>query len=105
MTTRVHVPDRHFLILSGMLQDTQGHTRQGVPCLGGLPMIGALFAQNQITDGKYNVIIFMKPYIIHSMDEFDHITEQEETLYKNDVVLPDVKETIDAGCEMLKNIE
>ena len=105
MTTRVHVPDRHFLILSGMLQDTKSHTRQGVPCLGGLPMIGALFAQNNITDGKYNVIIFMKPYILHSMDEFDHITEQEETLYKNDVVLPDVKETIDAGYEMLKNIE
>ncbi len=105
MTTRIHVPDRHFLILSGMLQDTKAHAKQGVPCLGGLPMVGALFAQNTISDNKTNVIIFMKPYIIHSMDEFDHITEQEETLYKNDVVLPDVKETIDAGYEMLKNIE
>lgn len=105
MTTRIHVPDRHFLILSGMLQDTKAHGKQGVPCLGGLPMIGALFAQNTVSDSKSNVIIFMKPYIIHSMDEFDRITAQEETLYKNDVVLPDVKETIDSGYEMIKNIE
>ncbi len=105
MTTRIHVPDRHFLILSGMLQDTKDHSKQGLPCLGGLPMVGALFSQNTLLDSKFNVIIFMKPYILHSMDEFDHITGQEETLFKDDAVLPDVKETIDSGYERLKNIE
>jgi type III secretion protein C len=105
MTTRIHVPDRHFLILSGMLQDTREHAKQGLPCLGGLPLVGALFSQNNISDNKFNVIIFMKPYILHSMDEFDHLTQQEETLFLDDAVLPDVKETIDTGYERLKNIE
>lgn len=105
MTTRVHVPDRHFLVLSGMLNDSKQHTKQGIPCLGGLPMIGALFSQNLISDNKINVMIFMKPYILHSMNDFDHLTDQEETLFKNDAVLHEVKEQIDTGFEMIKNIE
>lgn len=105
MATRVHVPDRHFLVLSGMIQDTKGHTKQGLPCLGGLPMVGALFSQNTVTDQKLNVMIFMKPYILRSMADFDHLTEQEETLMQQEAVLPDVKETQDAAMEMIKNIE
>ncbi len=105
MATRVHVPDRHFLILSGMIQDTKGHAKQGIPCLGGLPMVGALFSQNTISDVKLNVMIFMKPYILRSMADFDHLTEQEEALMKDEAVLPDVKETQDAALEMIKNVE
>ncbi|MBX9923623.1 MAG: hypothetical protein K2Y01_05875 [Rhabdochlamydiaceae bacterium] len=105
MATRVHVPDRHFLVLSGMIQDTKQHTKQGLPCLGGLPMVGALFSQNSVSDQKLNVMIFMKPYILRSMADFDHLTEQEESLMQAEAVLPDVKETQDSAMEMIKNIE
>ncbi len=36
-TTRVHIPDGCFLILSGLLEDTIADTRTQVPCLGGFP--------------------------------------------------------------------
>jgi hypothetical protein len=39
------------------------------------------------------------------MADFDHLTEQEETLMQQEAVLPDVKETQDAAMEMIKNIE
>jgi type II secretory pathway component GspD/PulD (secretin) len=105
MTTRVHVPDRHFLVLSGMIQDEKTHTKQGVPCLGGLPMIGALFTQNAITDAKNNVIIFLKPYIVHSFEDYDKLTDGEVILFKDQAVLPEIKEAIDSSREMVENIE
>ncbi len=46
MTTRVHVPDQHFVVLSGMIQDTKSRYKSMIPCLGGLPVIGAIFSEN-----------------------------------------------------------
>lgn len=68
-------------------------------------MVGALFSQNSVSDQKLNVMIFMKPYILRSMADFDHLTEQEESLMQAEAVLPDVKETQDSAMEMIKNIE
>ena len=45
MVTHVHVPDKHFLVLSGMIRNAKSHHKAGIPCLGGLPGIGAAFAK------------------------------------------------------------
>ena len=36
MATRVHVPDKHFLVLSGMIRNSKARHKAGLPCLGGL---------------------------------------------------------------------
>ncbi len=55
--TRVHIPDGFFLVLSGMIQDEKDRTRQQVPCLGGIPIIGALFTEKDNSDTKRNVMV------------------------------------------------
>ena len=104
MNTRVHVPDRHFLVLSGMIQDTKTHFRSGIPCLGGLPVIGALFAENDRLNTKANIIIFLRPFIIDSFEDYDNITSAEEDLYKERAGLQALKEEFDAGTEMIKDL-
>lgn len=104
MNTRVHVPDRHFLVLSGMIQDSKTHFRSSIPCLGGLPVIGALFAENDRADSKSNVIIFLRPFIIDSFKDYDQLTADEEALYKEQAGLQDLKEEFDAGTEMIKDL-
>ncbi len=52
LNTRVHVPDRHFVCLTGMISDSKTHFKSGIPCLGGLPVIGAAFSENDRTDTK-----------------------------------------------------
>ncbi|MES2198617.1 MAG: hypothetical protein V4489_00405 [Chlamydiota bacterium] len=104
MNTRVHVPDRHFLVLSGMIHDAKNHFRTGIPCLGGLPVIGALFAENDRSNTKSNVIIFLRPFIIDSFKDYDLLTADEEALYKDQAGLQDMKEEFDAGTEMIKNL-
>ncbi|MCB1084108.1 MAG: type II secretion system protein GspD, partial [Simkania sp.] len=46
MATQVHVPDQSFLVLSGMIRNTKRNRKSGIPCLGGLPLIGAAFSKS-----------------------------------------------------------
>lgn len=82
MMTHVHVPDRHFLVLSGMIRNAKSKHKAGLPCLGGIPFLGALFSKTTKHDEKRNVIIFVRPHIIRSVDDYRRITQNQEDLYK-----------------------
>ncbi len=102
METRVHVPDNHFVALSGLIDDSKTHYRTAIPCLGGLPVIGALFSENDRNATKNNVIIFVRPQIITSYQEYKKITEHQEWLYKDNSRLPVLKEEFDEGIDLVK---
>ncbi len=78
MVTHVHIPDKHFLVLSGMARNAKTHHKSGVPCLGGLPVIGAAFSKTKERDEKRNIIIFVRPHIIHSFDDFRQLSQDQE---------------------------
>jgi type III secretion protein C len=82
MRTHVHVPNKHFLVLSGMIRNAKSKQKVGLPCLGGLPWIGAAFSKTMKNDEKRNVIIFVRPHIIRSVDDYRQITDHQEELYK-----------------------
>ena len=97
MHTRVHVPDRTFLVLSGQVRNQNAHNRQGVPCLGGIPLIGAFFSQNQSTHTAQNVLIFVKPHIVDTWEDYKKITATQENILRERVC--------PAGQESLEEIE
>ncbi len=97
LNARVHVPNKHFVALSGMLSDTKTHMKSGIPCLGGLPVVGAIFSNNGRTNARDNLIFFIRPVIIDSIEEYDQITENQECLYKELGSKQIVKEEIDEG--------
>ncbi len=82
MMTHVHVPDKHFLVLSGMIRNAKSQHKSGLPCLGGIPGLGALFAKTERHDEKRNVIIFVRPHIIKSMEDYRKLTEKQEDDYR-----------------------
>ena len=75
MSTSAHVPDSHFLILSGMTRNVEATSKSGVPCLGGLPMIGSLFSKKEKKKEKSSILIFVKPTIIHSSSDYIEMSE------------------------------
>ncbi len=105
MTTQVHVPNDKFLVLSGMVQDTKDHFKSGLPCLGGLPVIGFAFSENDRSDSKSNVIIFVRPHIIDTFDDYKKVTENQENLFRDQAGLPILKEYFDAGLDLVKTPE
>lgn len=99
--TSVTMPDRHFLVLSGMIRDTVTRTKSGIPCLGGLPLIGAAFSLNEKVVERNNVIIFLKPHIINSFADYKKITEEQEDIYRDQAIAED----FDAGLELVKSAD
>lgn len=105
METRVHIPNNFFVALSGMVNDSKTHYKTGIPCLGGLPVIGLLFSETDRTAVKQNVIMFIRPHIINSYAEYKSITEHQEWLFKDNARLPMLKEEFDEGIDMVKTPE
>lgn len=81
MTTRVNMPNKHFLVLSGTMRNQVVRSVAGVPCLGGLPLVGAAFSQTRREIEKRNVIMFIKPHIIDSDQHYSEITDQQEEIF------------------------
>ncbi len=82
MATHVHVPDKHFLVLSGMIRNAKSQHKAGLPCLGGLPWIGAAFSKTKKHDEKRNVIIFVRPHIIHSFQDYQNADRKQQEIYR-----------------------
>ncbi len=103
MQTRAHVPDRHFLVLSGMVRNSTTRVKSGIPCLGGLPVIGAAFSEVQKVTEKRNVIIFVKPHIIDSPALYDQITRAQEELFGSKD--QSNQEDFQAGIEIVRSVD
>ncbi|NND82714.1 MAG: hypothetical protein HKN50_09835 [Gammaproteobacteria bacterium] len=65
----VQVDDGQVIALGGLIQDDVIDTVSRVPILGKIPILGALFRNNQKTAIKRNLMVFLKPRIIRSADE------------------------------------
>ena len=80
MMTNVHVPDQSFLVLSGMVKSTETKRKSGIPCLGGLPVIGAAFSKQSTDEDKKAILVFVRPQIINSIDDYKRITKQQQAI-------------------------
>ncbi|MEX1012477.1 MAG: secretin N-terminal domain-containing protein [Waddliaceae bacterium] len=80
--TRFHVPNEHFLVMSGMIDDQENKGRVQVPCLGGLPLIGWAFSDHRSDDTKRNLMLFIRPQIVNSIDEIRELTRHQQNVYK-----------------------
>jgi len=102
-TTRIHMPDQHFLVLSGLTSENQTRIKDQIPCLGSLPIIGSLlFANNNGTGNKRALLLFIKPHIIDTEADLDEVTQKQQDNYdklskpmkKQRGVLDDAKEML-----------
>jgi type III secretion protein C len=100
--TRVHMPDNFFVIISGMMSDTDTKFKTQIPCLGGLPGVGGLFKDNKHRDQKRNLILFLRPHIVDTQQELNHITKRSQGIYTEKNREPnDWNQEVDEGLQFL----
>lgn len=80
-TTRVHIPDEYFLIISGMMQEEVAKGRNQIPCLGGVPLLGAAFSDTTDHEQKRNLMIFIRPKILDTEEEINDVTKHNQDIY------------------------
>lgn len=103
MDTTVHVPNKTFLVLSGMVFNTKKQQKSGIPCLGGIPWLGAAFSRSDRLDTSRNVVIFMKPHIINSVEDMKTLTEDQEDYFLEYAGSPVSEEIFNEAIETFKS--
>ncbi|MDE0206637.1 MAG: type II secretion system secretin GspD [Candidatus Tectomicrobia bacterium] len=78
MKTTVIVDDGQTIVLGGLIQDSSNEAATGVPLLGGLPLLGALFRQSDVRSSKTNLLIFLTPHVIATQDDVDRLTMHKQ---------------------------
>ena len=68
--TIVRVQDGNIVAIGGLMQQESKNQASQVPGLGDVPGIGALFRQTGITNTKRELVILLKPTIVHSDREW-----------------------------------
>ncbi len=81
--TRVHIPNKHFLVMSGMITEQRTKEKRAVPCMGSLPGLGAAFASNAFRTEKRNLMMFIRPQIIDSVDDIEKVTKDQRVMFEN----------------------
>jgi general secretion pathway protein D len=70
LSTSVLVPDGGLLVLGGLKQEETSESKQGVPGISRIPVLGHLFKSRSAQRKKRNLMIFLRPIILR-----DAITE------------------------------
>lgn len=81
-TTKIHVPNGYFVIISGMIRDDQLRTVSRIPCLGGIPIIGSANKRKNNRDSKRNLMIFIRPLIVDTAEELETITRRQQDVWR-----------------------
>ncbi len=77
LKTNVMVKDGETVVIGGLFRDKVDTTRQQVPLLGNLPIVGVLFRGTKDTVSREEVIIMLTPHIINEPAE-THAKERAE---------------------------
>ncbi len=65
ISTRVMVPDGEILVLGGLMSDDLQEGEERVPGLSRIPLLGELFKYRTSSSVKRNLMVFIRPRILH----------------------------------------
>ena len=69
ITNSVIINSDDVLVLGGLISHTHNENINKVPILGDIPILGALFQQKIVHQDQKNLMVFIKPIIIHNGNE------------------------------------
>jgi general secretion pathway protein D len=75
----IAVQSGQTVLLAGLISDTENLTRPGVPLLDELPGVGQLFQHTAKSVGRTELIIFIRPQIIHDAVDANVVAEELRT--------------------------
>jgi general secretion pathway protein D len=69
--TTVNVPDGATMVVGGIITDNKGKTRDSLPILGDLPILGVLFRSDSDSLARTTLYFFVTPHIMRDADFAD----------------------------------
>jgi general secretion pathway protein D len=84
ITTRVMVADGAMLVLGGLLSEDLQEQQEGVPGLSRIPLLGELFKYRSTSNVKRNLMVFIRPRILHDDALMENITRSKYTRIRSE---------------------
>jgi type II secretion system protein D len=80
LTTTVTVPNRHTVVLGGLITEQNESTKSGIPLLSNIPVVGFLFGQTSKTVTRKELIIMIQPFIVNSPEDETEVNQIEKSM-------------------------
>jgi MSHA biogenesis protein MshL len=83
----VRVPDGNIVAIGGLMRHDTASERAQLPVAGDSPVVGRLLGQRTTTSSKQELVILIKPTVIHSRADWDADREQSANRIR-DIIRP-----------------
>ncbi len=81
--TKALIRDDQILVLGGLISDDQTESKQKVPILGDLPLIGKLFSSTSNKRSKNNLMVFIHPVILRDDTRISEVSRERYDYMKS----------------------
>jgi general secretion pathway protein D len=75
--TTVVVADQQTVVIGGLMRDEYTTSREKIPVLGDIPVLGALFRRSETTKRKANLLLILTPHVIREQADLRKIFERK----------------------------
>ncbi len=82
LSTNVIVKDGQTVVIGGLFRDVVNSSKQQIPLLGSIPVVGELFKGTSDTTTRQEVIVLLTPHIIQSPDQLKSDARVEDVKRK-----------------------
>lgn len=86
VTTQMLVPDGKTVFLSGLIQHQVNNTREGVPGLGDLAIIGGLFSNRAKSITSTEIVVLITPTIVNFTRQESEVSSIERVRIINEIM-------------------
>lgn len=75
--TTVMADNNDIIVLGGLIREDETETLRKVPLLGDIPFLGVLFRSTSVSREKRNLMVFIKPQILHDRDSLAKLSSEK----------------------------
>ncbi len=76
ITSNIMVKDGHTIVIGGLFRESSSVSKNQVPGLGNLPLVGALFRNQEDATSREEVIVLLTPHIVKDDKAYSAASEQ-----------------------------
>jgi len=81
--TTAIVQDGHTLVIGGIIREEASQSRNGLPFLSKIPVLGYLFGTTDDLSSRTELILLITPHVVADKEEADQLTEEYKNRIKN----------------------
>lgn len=76
VTTNLMVRDGRTIVIGGLFRESKGTSRDQIPVLGNIPVLGAMFRQQQDQSTRQEIIVLLTPHVLREESKYSQLSEE-----------------------------